>query len=135
MKDGSMEPFVFAGNRRRWKYLRPIVGAATVGAGFWVAVLCWLLLKAPALPSLGLGAARPTVLARVPGAPGTGPALRAPAPGYTEGTPLKRAEAGRGRNGPLTRSTRFGVAGPTVLAQAGMPLAHGLKPASRWALR
>ena len=78
-----MEPFVFAGNRRRWQYLRPFVGAATVGAGLWVAALCWVLLKVPALPDLGLGADRPTVLARVPGAE---------PPVYTERTPLKRAE-------------------------------------------
>jgi hypothetical protein len=64
MKEGSMEPFVFAGNRRRWKYLRPWAGAATVGAGLWLAALGWVLLKAPELPDLGLGAASPTVLAR-----------------------------------------------------------------------
>jgi hypothetical protein len=64
MKDGSMEPFVFAGNRRRWKYLRPLVGTATAGAGLWLVALCWALLRAPALPDLGLGTPRPTVLAR-----------------------------------------------------------------------
>jgi hypothetical protein len=63
-----MEPFVFAGNRRRWKYLRPLVGAAAVGAALWFAALCWLLLTAPALPSLELGNTRSTFLARA-GAP------------------------------------------------------------------
>jgi hypothetical protein len=59
-----MEPFVFAGNRRRWKYLRPLVGTAAVGMGVWLTALCWVLMEAPALPSLGLGSARPTVLAQ-----------------------------------------------------------------------
>jgi hypothetical protein len=60
-----MEQFVFAGNRRRWKYLRPLVGTASIGAGLWFAALCWALLKAPALPSLGLGSPRPPELARL----------------------------------------------------------------------
>jgi hypothetical protein len=77
-----MEPFIFAGNRRRWKYLRPVVVAATVGTGLWFAALCWVLLTAPALPSLGLGTTR-----------------------------------------------------PTVLAQAGTPIAHGLEHRPRWTLR
>jgi hypothetical protein len=60
-----MEPFVFAGNRRRWKYLRPIVGTTLIGAALWLVALCWVLLKSPSLPSLGLGAPRPTILARL----------------------------------------------------------------------
>jgi hypothetical protein len=54
-----MEQFVFAGNRRRWKYLRPFVGTTIMGAGLWLAALCWVLPKAPTLPSLGLGSPVP----------------------------------------------------------------------------
>lgn len=60
-----MEGFVFAGNRRRWKYLRPMVTGATVGAGLWFVALCWVLLKTPALPNLKLGPPRGTVVARL----------------------------------------------------------------------
>jgi len=72
-----MEAFVFAGNRRRWKYLRPLIGAAAVGAGLWFAGFCWVLLKSPALPDLGLGAVRATVLARIARPQARGSALRA----------------------------------------------------------
>jgi hypothetical protein len=58
-EDGSMEPFVFAGNRRRWRYVRPFLGAATLATGVWFAALCWVLLKTPALPDLDLKIARP----------------------------------------------------------------------------
>jgi hypothetical protein len=57
-----MEQYVFAGNRRRWRYLRPLLGAATAATGVWFAALCWVLLKAPALPDLDLRIARPADL-------------------------------------------------------------------------
>jgi hypothetical protein len=48
-----MEEFVFAGNQRRWQYLRPCLGVTFLGAGLWSAALCWALLKSPTLPDLG----------------------------------------------------------------------------------
>jgi hypothetical protein len=59
-----MEEYVFAGNRRRWKYVRPVLGAIGVGAGMWLAALCWTLLTSPALPDIGLGTVPPAVMAR-----------------------------------------------------------------------
>ena len=49
-----MEEFVFAGNRLRWQYLRAVVAMAAAGLGVWLAACCWMLLKSPALPDLGL---------------------------------------------------------------------------------
>jgi hypothetical protein len=46
------EEFVFAANRRRWKYLRPVAVAAAASAGLWVVALGWVLLRSPALPGL-----------------------------------------------------------------------------------
>jgi hypothetical protein len=61
----GMEEFIFAGNRRRWRYWRPIMAAAGIAMGLWFGALCWALLRSPALPDLGLGAAPPSRVARV----------------------------------------------------------------------
>jgi len=49
-----MKQFVFAGNRQRWPRLRPLVKAAAVVIGLWVAALTWTLLKTPSLSPLPL---------------------------------------------------------------------------------
>jgi hypothetical protein len=58
-----MEPFIFAGNRRWWRYVRPFLGAATLATGIWFTALCWVLLKTPPLPDLDLKTAWPAQLA------------------------------------------------------------------------
>jgi hypothetical protein len=58
-----MEQFVFAGNRRWWRYVRPCLGAATLATGIWFTALSWVLLKTPVLPDLDLKTARPADLA------------------------------------------------------------------------
>jgi hypothetical protein len=60
----AVKQFVFAGNRRRWRRLRPLVGIAALGGGLWLAALCWTLLKTPALLPLPLRAHPAAVPAR-----------------------------------------------------------------------
>jgi hypothetical protein len=60
-QEEAMKHFIFAGNRQRWRRLRPLLGMAALGVGLWLAALGWTLLKAPPLSPLPLRA-HPTVI-------------------------------------------------------------------------
>ena len=49
-----MEEFVFAGNRRRWKYLRAVLALTSVALGLWLVACCYVLLSPPELSLRGL---------------------------------------------------------------------------------
>src|SRR5437899_97392 len=60
------EAFIFSGNQRRWKYLRVVMAATALGAGLWLGGACYVLLRTPALPDLGLRTAAPPVRPQAP---------------------------------------------------------------------
>jgi len=44
------EPFVFAGNQRRWKYVAPVLLTGVAASGLGLGVFGLLLFRTPALP-------------------------------------------------------------------------------------